>query len=303
MCIVFILTLDILELVTDVSHLSEQRYISQGLTYFDGHVYEGTGMEQESCIMRHDPSDGMRTIGKVPLAPANLFGEGISHYYVWKAGDGGGDRVKEHRIIQITWKNRVGKIYSLPDLEVVKEFTFNTSTGEGWGISFIPRRNEFVVSDGSEHLMFWDAETLEEKRRVAVTWERAPGEVLTVRYVNELEFVDFNKESAGDAEDSGSEQQCAEGGVCEDTSGPSFTPTEKILANIWYQDVLVAIDPDSGKISRVYDLMDIYPKNERRPNDDCLNGISVTGSKGDDGLELWVTGKLWPKMYRIRLKD
>ena len=269
----------------------------QGLTYFDGHIYEGTGLEQQSSLMRHDPSNQMETLSKIPLTPSHLFGEGISHYYVWK-NDEYGNPVKEHRLIQLTWKNKVGKIYSLPEMQLLDEFTYDTVTGEGWGITFVPHTNEFYVSDGSEFLMVWDAETLVEKRRISVTFDRGEGDITDVKYVNELEFVDFEAKAA-------SNPPASENGQCEDidTCTPQFTPSMKILANVWYQDVLLSIDPVSGSVTRVYDMRDIYPLDQRRrDNADCLNGISITGDGStEEGLEVWVTGKLWPKMYRIKL--
>lgn len=272
---------------------------TQGLTFFDGHLYEGTGLEQKSRLMRHDPANQMKTLDTIPLTPPHLFGEGISHYFIWKT-DERGDRVKEHRLIQLTWKNKVGKIYSLPDMLLIREFSYETVTGEGWGITFVPLRNEFFVSDGSEYLMVWDAETLEEKRRILVTFEGPTGSFQNVQFLNELEFVDF---AVNPGVEDGN-MQCMEGGECTDAASPLFTPTMKILANVWYQDALVSIDPEHGAVSRIYDLRDIYPLKERQTEGaDCLNGISVTGSQMNDGngLEVWVTGKLWPKMFRIKL--
>jgi glutamine cyclotransferase len=147
-------------------------------------------MEYQSHLLRHDPMNQMKTLDKIPLTPSHLFGEGIAHYYVWTT-DNNGNPQKEHRLIQLTWKHKIGKIYSLPELQLMQEFTFETSTGEGWGITFIPHRNEFYVSDGSENLIVWDAVTLLEKRRIVVTFEREPGTVDIVKYVNELEFVNF----------------------------------------------------------------------------------------------------------------
>ena len=289
----------------------------QGLTYFDGHIYEGTGMERQSRVMRHDPTDRMRTLHTVPLEPSHLFGEGISHYHVWTTDGDGGERTREHRLIQLTWTSGVGRVYSLPDLRPLREFAFDTSTGEGWGITFVPHRNEFYVSDGSEYLTVWDAETLEEKRRITVTFESEPGSGIAkrIRYVNELEFVDFAVAPDDDDDDSrtttgggDNNVRCAEvGTTCSDDeeSSPSFSPSMAILANLWYQDVLVSIDPESGEINRVFDLRDIYPRDRREEDGaDCLNGISVTGRRrkaNKEGLEVWVTGKLWPSMYRIEL--
>eukprot|EP00581_Thalassiosira_minuscula_P015128 CAMPEP_0183712590 /NCGR_PEP_ID=MMETSP0737-20130205/7675_1 /TAXON_ID=385413 /ORGANISM="Thalassiosira miniscula, Strain CCMP1093" /LENGTH=331 /DNA_ID=CAMNT_0025941231 /DNA_START=88 /DNA_END=1080 /DNA_ORIENTATION=+ len=260
---------------------------TQGLTYFDGHIYEGTGLEQQSSLLQHDPSSQMKTLQKLPLTPAHLFGEGISHYYVYKTSMDG-TRTKEHRLIQLTWKDKVGKIYSLPDMEPIKEFTYETVTGEGWGITFVEHTREFYVSDGSAYLMVWDADTLEEKRRIVVTFDMGE-KTEQVRYINELEFVDLGSNGDGVGDTDG---QCAEkDGTC---SEPMFTPTMKILANVWYQDVIVSIDPITGKISKGYDMRDIYPFEQRQADGaDCLNGISVTGG-GVSQREVWVTGKLWP---------
>ncbi|KAL7510352.1 hypothetical protein ACHAXN_011999 [Cyclotella atomus] len=275
---------------------------TQGLTYYNGHIYEGTGMEHESHIFRHDPTDNMKTQAKISVTPSHLFGEGISHYYVWKDEDG--KRVKEHRLIQLTWKDKVGFIYSLPDMKMIKEFTYETVTGEGWGITFIEHTNEFYVSDGSEWLMIWDAGTLEEKRKVAVTFDRG-SETVKVDLVNELEFVDFDPSNDRPEMQQNCDTSGGNGrGECPNSARSSFTPAMRILANIWYQDVIVSIDPLSGKVKRVYNLGDIYPIHKRHEDRaDCLNGISVTGKAPSDGngLQIWVTGKLWPNMYRIQL--
>lgn len=295
------------------------------------------------------------------MEPGELFGEGITTYYVDKLlsnNDDGGEEevVREHRLIQLTWKDGIGMIYRINDtpsssssssnnneqqsesLELIDKFTFNTHTNEGWGITFIPHTNEFYVSDGSEYISVWDVETLAEKRRMAVTLERekekSDGSV-RVKYINELEFVNFNDKNkcGGNVKDWDIHdvylEQCQEGdgdqtcssssslksessgatGTDEcrnDENGTGFTSTMSILANVWYQDVLIRIDPVTAKITRVYDLSDIYPYDQRKKDGaDCLNGISVTGkeSSEEEGLELWVTGKLWPKMYRIRLID
>ena len=309
--------------------------------------------------MRHDPDDNMRTTHTTaPLEPSHLFGEGISHYHVWttttdgsddddddddddgSSGGGGRERRKrrasrrrkEHRLIQLTWTSKVGRVYSLPELTPLREFEFDTSTGEGWGITFVSHRNEFYVSDGSEYLSVWDADTLAEKRRIVVTFEGGGGggggenAKRRIRHLNELEFVDFAVVAPDCDDDDDYSRTATEGGrgndndvwwcaetgttTCSDddegsSSPSSFSPTMAILANLWYQDVLVSIDPESGEINRVFDLRDIYPKDMREEDgSDCLNGISVTGRRrksNDEGLEVWVTGKLWPSMYRIDL--
>jgi glutamine cyclotransferase len=71
-----------------------------------------------------------------------------------------------------------------------------------------------------------------------------------------------------------------------------------ILANIWYSDTILKIHPETGLIEHEYDFSTLWPPEERVGNGDVLNGISI--SDKDD--ELFVTGKLWPKIYRVRLK-
>jgi len=312
----------------------------------------------------------MKTLQSRNVEPGHLFGEGITCYYVDRLiTDSGGEEVvaREHRLIQLTWKDGIGMIYRINDdsssvdtdsieeeegnneqqkesLELIDTFTFNTHTGEGWGITFVPQTKEFYVSDGSEYIFVWDVETLAEKRRMAVTLERggdgasSSSNSVRLKYVNELEFVDFNikNKCGGDVKDWEIHdvylEQCQEGDdhqsryyfssfnsgesgsksatdteECrsDDNNTGRFTSTMSILANVWYQDVLIRIDPVTAKVTRVYDLSDIYPHEQRKKDGaDCLNGISVTGKESSgEGLELWVTGKLWPKMYRIRLID
>jgi glutamine cyclotransferase len=295
----------------------------QGLAYFDGHVYEGTGMEGRSNVMKHDPADNMRTLHRVPLTPSHLFGEGISHYRATRTDENTGRRYVEDRLIQLTYTTGIGRVYSLPDMKELGEFEYDTTTGEGWGITYVPHRNEFYVSDGSEYLIVWDADTLKEKRRITVTFEAEAGSGISsrIRHVNELEFVDFaivdrdvddvptsaGGKGGGGGEENDNDARYEDGGrtTCTNESLPPFSPSMTILANLWYQDVLVSINPTSGVIDRVYDMRDIYPR-DRREDDgaDCFNGISVTGRRrmsDEEGLEVWVTGKLWPSMYRIEL--
>lgn len=68
-----------------------------------------------------------------------------------------------------------------------------------------------------------------------------------------------------------------------------------VYANVWQTDQIVRIDPASGRLTGVADLSGLFPR-EQRGDADVLNGIaSVPGTD-----EFLVTGKLWPKMFRIR---
>jgi glutamine cyclotransferase len=70
----------------------------------------------------------------------------------------------------------------------------------------------------------------------------------------------------------------------------------EIYANIWQSDRIARIDPATGKVTGWIDLAGLLPV-EDRPGTDVLNGIAYD-AKAD---RLIVTGKLWPRLYEIRL--
>ncbi|HVG31921.1 MAG TPA: glutaminyl-peptide cyclotransferase [Pyrinomonadaceae bacterium] len=72
----------------------------------------------------------------------------------------------------------------------------------------------------------------------------------------------------------------------------------EIYANIWKTDWIVRIDPETGKILGWIDLKNLLPLGERSADTDVLNGIAYDEAHD----RLFVTGKLWPKLFEIRLK-
>jgi glutamine cyclotransferase len=72
----------------------------------------------------------------------------------------------------------------------------------------------------------------------------------------------------------------------------------EIYANIWHTDRIVRIDPKTGGILGWIDLAGLLPPSERRDEEAVLNGIAYD----EAGDRLFVTGKLWPKLFEIRLK-
>jgi glutaminyl-peptide cyclotransferase len=68
-----------------------------------------------------------------------------------------------------------------------------------------------------------------------------------------------------------------------------------VYANVWQTDRIVRIDPSSGDVTANVDLEGLLPA-EDRENADVLNGIAAI--PGTD--EFLVTGKYWPKMFRVR---
>jgi glutamine cyclotransferase len=72
----------------------------------------------------------------------------------------------------------------------------------------------------------------------------------------------------------------------------------EIYANVWHSDYVVRIHPESGEILGWIDLSGLLPKKQRRHPQAVLNGIAYDQSRD----RLLVAGKLWPKLFEIRLK-
>lgn len=73
----------------------------------------------------------------------------------------------------------------------------------------------------------------------------------------------------------------------------------EIYANIWKSERIVRIDPQDGKILGWIDLTGLHPIANRPNPEDVPNGIAYD-EKED---RLFVTGKRWPKLFQIRLKN
>ena len=71
----------------------------------------------------------------------------------------------------------------------------------------------------------------------------------------------------------------------------------EVYANIWHSDTIVRISPRTGRVIGRIDLSGIIDKGELHDPEAVLNGIAYD-STGD---RLFVTGKLWPKLFEIRV--
>lgn len=158
-----------------------------------------------------------------------------------------------------------GKLYQLTWLSK-KGFIYDPESFEqigtfeypGEGWGLTHDNSHLIMSDGSAKIYFMDPETMETVRSITV---RLRGK--KVNYLNELEFID------------------------------GF-----IFANVWYQNIIAKIDPETGEIVGFLDLSTLWP--ERPKNQDAvLNGIAYNADKG----VYYVTGKFWAKLFEIKLSD
>jgi glutamine cyclotransferase len=71
----------------------------------------------------------------------------------------------------------------------------------------------------------------------------------------------------------------------------------EIYANIWETDEILRISPRTGKVLGRIDLNGIIDKRTLTSPDAVLNGIAYDSI----GERLFVTGKLWPKLFEIKI--
>jgi glutamine cyclotransferase len=167
-----------------------------------------------------------------------------------------------------------GKIYQLTYREH-KVFVYDTATFkktgefewpyEGWGMTNDGKH--LILDTGGSILYFVDPATFKILNQVSVNNNYGP-----VSKVNELEYVD------------------------------NF-----IFANVYETDNILKIDPQNGNVVGVLDMsgllqksgMNVNPQNYTANTGNVLNGIAYDSAKNN----FFVTGKLWPALFEIKLNN
>jgi glutamine cyclotransferase len=114
-----------------------------------------------------------------------------------------------------------------------------------------------IMSDGTSTLHFLDPITFKEVDRIEVCKDGIP-----IDKLNELEYIQG-----------------------------------KIYANVYREDNIVIIDPQTGNADGWIELEGLLSLDDYNRPVDVLNGIAYD-AKND---RLFVTGKLWPKLFEIDL--
>jgi glutamine cyclotransferase len=191
----------------------------------------------------------------------------------WQLGDeyfGEGVAVFGDRILELTEDSGRGFIFNTTTFAPAGNFTYST---EGWGIT--GDGISLIMSDGTPVLHFLDPVTFQEVRQVRVLDNGVP-----VKNLNELEYVNG-----------------------------------EVWANIWLTDRIARISPRTGDVTGWIDLTGLLSPEERgrigmsalasypgaasrvSEKEACLNGIAYDA----EGDRLFVTGKLWPDLFEIRV--
>lgn len=136
--------------------------------------------------------------------------------------------------------------------------------GEGWGLCNDKLAGVVWRSDGTPTLNAHDPKTFRQTKKVTVTLDGKP-----LPQLNELECVDG-----------------------------------KVWANVWQTNQIVQIDPASGAVVAYVDLTELKDRAQAKNGatfnaDQVLNGIAQDFSSKD----YYVTGKQWPTVFQIKIKE
>lgn len=71
----------------------------------------------------------------------------------------------------------------------------------------------------------------------------------------------------------------------------------EIWSNVWQTDFIVRIDPTSGRVASFLNLKNILAPSDRTGREDVLNGIAYDA----EHKRIFITGKLWPRIFEIRV--
>ena len=71
----------------------------------------------------------------------------------------------------------------------------------------------------------------------------------------------------------------------------------QIFANVWTTDRIARIEPATGRVLGWIDASGLIPAAQRASGDAVLNGIAYDAQRN----RLFVTGKLWPKLFEITI--
>jgi glutamine cyclotransferase len=141
----------------------DRNAFTQGLEFFDGHLYESTGRTGQSTL-RECVLDTGKVLRTVKLSP-DEFGEGLTIFH--------------GKIYQLTWLSKKGFIYDLHTLKRLGEFPY---ASEGWGLTH--GEGSLILSDGTNRLQFLDPASFTVTKTLEVY---AGNEAVT--NLNELEYI------------------------------------------------------------------------------------------------------------------
>jgi glutaminyl-peptide cyclotransferase len=257
------------DVVAEYPH--DPQALTQGLIYTGGFFYESIGGQGQSSIRKVELETG-RVI-KQHAVDSRFLGEGLTE---WR-----GQliqltpmRTRQNVIRSLILDNLKamgapfldrdsGVRYDINSLEPKSTFGYNSA---GWGLTHDD--HQFIKSDGTSILRFLNPDTMKWQAQIAVV-EAGKG----IRWLNELEYING-----------------------------------EVYANIWQQDRIAIIQLNSGQVTGWIDLSQLRSRMVPPPKN--VEGLGAYGKAVANGIaydagggRLFVTGKNWPRLFEIRLRN
>jgi glutamine cyclotransferase len=138
-------------------------FFTEGLIWYNNHLYESTGLEDKSKLVKTDLNNG-KVVQEYKMQPSD-FGEGIA--------------ILNGKIYQLTYQQHKVYVYDLATFKKIQEFTWPY---EGWGMTTDGKH--LIISTGSSNLYYVNPDNFKIENTVSVTNNYGP-----VGKVNELEYV------------------------------------------------------------------------------------------------------------------
>lgn len=154
----------------DAVHPHDPSAFTQGLEFFKGKIYEGTGELEKTRLRIVDIKSGI-AVKEHKIQDKSIFGEGIT--------------ILNNKLYQLTWQNNKIFVYNLNDITQPIN-TLNWSR-EGWGATNDGKN--IIISDGTSQLYFTEPDENKKEMKInkILTVISNRGEVDSL---NELELID-----------------------------------------------------------------------------------------------------------------
>lgn len=191
--------------------------------------------------------------------------------------------------------------------------------GESKILKYKLESNELVQSSNNDGSIFGEGIAIVGDKLVQLTWQAGLGFVYDKNSFKRINKFNFQTEGWGLVYD-GDQLIMSDGShnlhyletsvfsttksiEVYDNEGPVVKLNElemidgMIYANIYTKDIIVIIDPATGKVTGEIDFSGILKPADRNNRTDVLNGIAWD----EKGNRLFITGKYWPKIYQVEL--
>jgi len=139
---------------------------TQGLEFYKGKLYEGTGDFKNSSLRITDYKTG-KVEKKHMMGTDTIFGEGIT--------------ILKNKIYQLTWESNIVYVYDANNIDKPIQ-TFKWPY-DGWGIT--NNGTDLIISTGSANLYFVNPDDFRLKSTINVSDNGGP-----IDSINELEYID-----------------------------------------------------------------------------------------------------------------